>query len=370
MVQAPDQSTSELLDGTRLRLARQFSGKTLTELGKQGAVSATYISKLERGLRQPDPETLAGLADVLGFHPDFFAPRAGGRAGIECNFRRRSTTTKTVQDREEARAWFLTELVDELVQDVELEPHRVPYHPARALADCELIAERLRRDIGIGVDAPIDNMVDLLEHLGVVVTRLEGTGLKVDAYSWMRGRGVVILSADKKSPTRSRFDAAHELGHLIAHRDQRTASYEMRELQADAFASALLMPRAAFVREFPRSLEWPELFAMKVRWGASLFAMIRRARDLSVIGAAAYLRLVKTMSGWGWKRGEPHETQAEEPHMIAAALELVDQRDLVRRLGWTGPVFRAVTGQELPEPPRGPGVIDINRVRQRSREVT
>ncbi|MBK8210507.1 MAG: ImmA/IrrE family metallo-endopeptidase [Rhodospirillales bacterium] len=41
----------------------------------------------------------------------------------------------------------------------------------------------------------------------------------VSAFSfWEGGHPFIFLGADKQSAARSRFDAAHELGHLILHR--------------------------------------------------------------------------------------------------------------------------------------------------------
>jgi len=50
-----------------------------------------------------------------------------------------------------------------------------------------------------------------------------------------------VLASDKGDAAVSRFDAAHELGHLIMHHDAEPGDLYM-ERQADAFAAAFLMP--------------------------------------------------------------------------------------------------------------------------------
>jgi Zn-dependent peptidase ImmA (M78 family) len=54
----------------------------------------------------------------------------------------------------------------------------------------------------------------------LVVIRLPLDTADVDAFSLpFHDRPVVVLGTDKNDRARSRFDAAHELGHLVAHGD-------------------------------------------------------------------------------------------------------------------------------------------------------
>ena len=65
-------------------------------------------------------------------------------------------------------------------------------------------------------------MTLLLENHGVVASRFELESDKLDSFSlWdsRTHRPLLILGADKQSAVRSRYDAAHELGHLIVHRN-------------------------------------------------------------------------------------------------------------------------------------------------------
>src|SRR5258708_40375904 len=91
----------------------------------------------------------------------------------------------------------------------------------------------------------------VLEHAGVIVTRLDEAS-KLDAFS-RKGRAggvtVVVLNTAKGSTSRTRFDMAHELGHLVMH-SKPTLELADREKQADRFAAAFLLPRRGFAREF------------------------------------------------------------------------------------------------------------------------
>ena len=82
----------------------------------------------------------------------------------------------------------------------------------------EHIAESVREQFGLGL-GPISNVVRTMEKFGVVVCRLEMKDEKVEALSvWSGAKPFVFLASDKASGARARFDAAHELGHLVLRR--------------------------------------------------------------------------------------------------------------------------------------------------------
>lgn len=103
--------------------------------------------------------------------------------------------------------------------------------------------------MGLG-EAPIANMVHLLETKGVRVFSLVEDCHELDAFStWLDGTPFVFLNT-RKSAERSRMDAAHELGHLVLHRVGRPQGKEAEE-EATRFGAAFLMPRAS-----PTATRW------------------------------------------------------------------------------------------------------------------
>lgn len=131
------------------------------------------------------------------------------------------------------------------------------------------------------------------------------------------------------------------------------------EGEAHRFASAFLIPRSAFAREFPRSrriLDWNALFTMKLRWKVSVRAIARRAFDLGLIDAAQYRRaniqLVKT----GQAKAERYEERiaVEKPELLRAAIRWVSNRDvivlhhLLANLGMSPELFTRPTGARMP----------------------
>jgi len=78
----------------------------------------------------------------------------------------------------------------------------------------EEAAVTLRRLWGLG-NAPIPNMIHLLESKGIRVFSLAEETREVDAFcTWYESKPFTFLNTIK-SAERSRFEAAHELGHLM-----------------------------------------------------------------------------------------------------------------------------------------------------------
>ena len=87
----------------------------------------------------------------------------------------------------------------------------------------------------------------------------------------------------------------------------------------------MLLPPDEIRESFPRRgdrLDWDGLVELKQKWGASIQAMIVRAKDLGIIGAATYRWAFVHINQRGWKRQEPGEPdKAEAP---TALKQLVD----------------------------------------------
>ena len=95
-----------------------------------------------------------------------------------------------------------------------------------------------------------------------------------------------------KSAESSRFDAAHELAHLVLHQDGSVAG-RLAEDQANRFASAFLMPRADVLSVLPRVQHLQQLIDKKSRWRVSLAALNYRQRVHHIDAASTPFVLIK-----------------------------------------------------------------------------
>lgn len=222
--------------------------------------------------------------------------------------------------REQALAYgeLCLELVDLVSAYVDLPPVLLPdlELPEELSDDAIAEAAAVTRQAW-GIDAgPVPSVVQVIEANGVVALRLpEGTDMKVDAFSTYTGqRPLVFLSPVKDDKARSRFDAAHELGHLIIHPDTEPGS-KLVENQAHAFASAFLMPEDEIIGDLPRKIDWPVFHELKRHWGVSLRALVYRARALGRLSEASYRRANQQLSMWGNPEPGPLGP-AESPQLL------------------------------------------------------
>ena len=189
----------------------------------------------------------------------------------------------------------------------------------------ERVAAQVRTHWGLGA-GPIVDMTVELERRGAVVVRLE-LAEHVDAFSWAKAdRPVVILGSDKGKRDRSRFDAAHELAHLVMHAYRPDPANRDLERQAHRFAGAFLLPSEQLIAEWmPGRISWAYLLTLKQRWQVSLAALLYRARDLELITKTAYESAIKYSSRRGWRRDEPgHLGPPERPQLLTRAVEALD----------------------------------------------
>lgn len=341
--------------GAKLRLARSFNAMSQAELAGRLEVSGAYISQVESGAKQPSATMLDAISDVLGFEKGFFfEPLVNEFRDDECHFRKRMTTPAGVRNRMLAHGTLFARVVAYLDNELELPVPSVPEIRASTDEAIERAADQCRLQWDLGRDLPIVNMVRVLENAGVVVTNFHADAEKIDAFSRHGPRPIVVLTTDKDSASRSVFDTAHECGHLVMHTGMETGSAE-RESEADRFASAFLLPRAGFVREFPRSsrLDWTALFAMKRRWHVSVAAIVRRARDLRLIDGELYQRAYRYIYARGWHKGEPEEFDRDPPELLQEAFTALEEvtgetpRDVARALHLRAATFERVTGIQL-----------------------
>jgi Zn-dependent peptidase ImmA (M78 family) len=201
---------------------------------------------------------------------------------------------------------------------------QIPRHPANestSLHEVDSIAQDVREAWGLGRQ-PIADVLREIERHGATAARL-ALADNVDAFSWPGyGRPIVILGVNKQNRIRSRFDAAHELGHLVMHRDHPRPADPILERQAHRFASAFLLPAACLRHEWPAGrIDWRALMEVKRRWQISLAALLYRARQDKLITETSYASATRYIARAGWRMTEPgDEGLPERPRMLEEAV--------------------------------------------------
>lgn len=352
-------STTFPFNSEQLKLARLAAGLSFADVGSILGVTRQYASKLENDAI-PSIAQLKLLADALGVDTSFFnKTRSKVLETEQCHFRSVRSSTQKLKKMIVAQVEVLNShifsLIDDIVDFPAINIYEAEDHEYNSVKDIEVLAEKVRRQLGLGL-GPVSHVIKLLESLGCIVVNLADADEKIDAFSTFTGRPIVVRNTQKLSPGRLRFDFAHELGHLIMHQGIETGC-RTTEQQANNFASAFLMPRSAFASEFPMVrgayLNWDSLVQLKVRWGVSLKAIIYRAKALGLLSPekakSAYIYLSKN----GYTKNERGDDLMliEQPTMLQNAIGLLDihtVNSIVKESGLNRNMFMTKFNLRLP----------------------
>lgn len=324
----------------RLEQALAARGFSAVELAARIEVTSTTISRWRNRAQIPSGEMLDRLAAELRVSPEWLTRPV--HAGISSPYFRGSIAQmKADRALLNARTNWLDEISLQLEEYVDYPQLDIPFKRYAKLneitdADIEEAADECRDHWGLK-NAPIADVLLLLENAGVILSREETGTPRIEGLSaWSaNGRPLVLLCADKGNAYRSRFDAAHELGHLVLHRfieaPTSAATHKQMEQQAHRFAGAFLLPSKGFAAEVASPVTLQGLLFLKKRWGVSVAAMIMRLLALGVIGESDYLRLIKHRSAkWGNKR-EPNDDdrEPEKARLLKRTVELLSSEGIV-----------------------------------------
>jgi Zn-dependent peptidase ImmA (M78 family)/DNA-binding XRE family transcriptional regulator len=322
----PEGSPAPTFEPSRLTVARQRRGLSKTELAEQVQLTPRSISAFEAGEAPPSPESVAAISAALRFpEPFFFGEPVDFSAIGAASFR--SLKSATAWERHAARASgaLAIDIARWLRERFEFPTGELPN-----LGDLEpeAAAITLRQLWGLG-NVPAPNMVHLLESRGIHVFSLAPDCRTIDAFStWIDGLPHVFLNT-LKSAEHGRYDAAHELGHLVMHRHGEPSG-RVAESDANAFASAFLMPKDAMIPIAPRLPTVDVLRKLKVRWRVSVSALAYRFHALKLSTEWQYRMTCIEISRRNYRTHEPDGVARETSQAIDKALEQLRSEGLNR----------------------------------------
>ena len=326
--------SNKSFNGERLKAARIYRNKTITELAEVAGVTKQAISQFENGKATPSFETLLRITSALEFPKEYFYETDKADINIGTTYFR---ALLTVNKKDRLSQIEKTKTVAKLYHFLEgyIEFPQLNLPSFDSYNDMEQFASQVRKYWGLG-NEPITNMVRLLEKNGLIITSFSTDGKGIDAFSQRQqingtDHFFIVLGDDKNSATRRQFDAAHELGHILLHDwsvDLELLSREefrQQESEANQFAAAFLLPKEAFIADllYPRTLEF--YVELKKKWKTSITAMIIRAYQLKAINNNQYQYLMRQVSKNGWRAKEPLDNiiQVSKPTVLKRAIEML-----------------------------------------------
>ena len=349
------------------RLSQILAARRLTQvqLASMVDVSPATVSKWRAGAQSPERDALERLASVVNVTPEWFTRAPGASLSFPL-FRSNASAHVAARAMLEARLEWAQDVATALMEYVDYPDVNLPsrdYTEPEQITneDIEKAACECRDLWRLGRSA-IQDLALAVEGAGVILVR-EETGVAqiegLSAWSEVLGRPLIFLSADKNNGYRSRFDLAHEVGHLILHRHiQRTtdnARHKMMEEQAHRFAGAFLLPAETFASEVRVPPTLDDLLLLKRRWGVSAAAIIMRLKALEMLDEDGALMLFKRRSArWGAK-SEPgdEDRRPEQPRLLRRTIDLLVEEKVMpldaipRHIGLAAGDVEALAG--LPE---------------------
>lgn len=289
-------------------------------------ITKQALSKYEQGLMKPSSENLLQLCRALEVKPDYFSRETTVRLE-NVEFRKlKKLASKDKESVKQRTVDFLEryyELEDLIGLDYDF-VNPIKDYTIKSNHDVESAAEKLRSEWKLGED-PIKNAIDLLEDHKIKVIELKSdlafNGLSTFVNS--RHPVIVLNSSLDNHVDRKRFTALHELGHLVLNKLDGFEE-KVRESYCHTFAAAMLMPASYLRRELGDNRQHillNELIYIKKEVGASIQAILYRAKELAIITPNYFKSFMTYLSSKGMRTNEPWKlTEKEEPHRFKQLL--------------------------------------------------
>jgi Zn-dependent peptidase ImmA (M78 family) len=356
-----------LLTPSRLLLARKRRGFTLSRLERATGISTRSLSAYENGHLQPITRSLETLASALQVPMSFLAASEVDEIPVGAiSFRALSKMTASQRDMARSAARIAIMINDWIEERFRLPSPDIPTLPGH---NPESAAERVRARWGLG-EAPIPNMIHVLEAHGVRVFSLAEECVEVDAFSfYWKGTPFVFLNT-MKSGERGRFDAAHECGHLVLDSEHAIPHGPEAEQHANRFASAFLMPQSSVIAQRLNNATVDRILAAKRVFSVSAMTLNKRLYELGLITDWGYRSNAVNLSRLGYRSTEVDGISRESSQLLTKVFtslraDGVNSAVIAKDLSLSvdelnkhvfGLVLTALRGGSTPSSPSRPGL--------------
>lgn len=349
------------LIGGRVREARERLGLSQEQLAAAVELPRTALSAVEHGKRQVSTAELLRFAAALSRPFDFFLRDPEPELSFQPLLRiapacddADAVAVRATLARFEDLCRGAAEL-EELNQLPRPELPR-PAVEATSARDAAALAEWARAQLALGQTVPAAQLRARLEERFGVMTFVLRSPSRLSGASFYHPRCGGCVLVIQATPGPMLFTLAHELAHLLSHRDTPTVEEDLfarspREQFANAFAAALLMPAAA-VRELlaavagsAKDLTPVEVSHCARHLGVSPSALLWRLQGLRLIGSGQREALLHARAPGQAPSGDVSLWPALPERLRFLAARAL-QRESVT-VGWLRELWRDEAGQPM-----------------------
>lgn len=335
----------------RLKVAKDLKGFSNKDLANLLSCTEVTISNYLNESKPSTPtfEQVVLLSEGMGLPFDFFYSSFDTKVKDEQIFFRSFSRIKA-QYRNSARAYseFAIQTQEFFDKKIANLPKFEGFDIDTLINDPEKTALSLRSHWNLGM-LPIKNIIGVLESHGIAVFRLPLEVKEVDAFSFYEdGRPFIFLNT-AKSAERMRFDACHELGHLVLHSDDKNlvlTDMKQKETEADLFSSSFLMPKDMFISNSPNNLTFQNMINYKHYWKVSLVALNYNLHKQGLLSDWKYRANTIEFSKNGYHTSEPEPIEREKPLLLNKILDILiekEGRNFYKSLDFGFSIFDEIT---------------------------
>lgn len=309
------ETNSAHISPSRITIARLRRGLTKAELAANLDIAPATLSRWED--EGPPPSRTESLIEqleaALGFTAGYFiseeleVPSTDStlfRAGSRATLRQKSVAVASGANASTLLAWLRRNFN---FPEPDL-PDFSGFTPSEAARHARTIWQ-------LG-DKPVPNSVQLAESLGIAVMGLPPAASAVDAFSMWDGEQPLIFLARRRTPEGTRFDLAHELGHLLLHSSDDPRNGAREEDEANQFAADFLIPPGIVHAHLRLHASLDDILRLKTALKVSAMAMLRAAYHHGKLSEREYHSHLTALSARGFRTDEPGSTLQYERSRI------------------------------------------------------
>jgi Zn-dependent peptidase ImmA (M78 family) len=289
-----------------LRIARQRQGLAQGEAARRLGVPQVTLSRYENGVSAPNDDFVRKASGLYDLPESFFRQpdtAFGAPVSVHPMWRKKHDVTAREMDAVVAELNLRAMHIRRLLQAVDHAPKRDI--PRLELDEYDGNVERvasLVRAHWLLPSGPIHNLTACAELAGCIIIHSDLSGSSISGVTVsIPGLPPIVLLSTEQPADRMRFTLAHELGHMVLHR---FPAPDM-EREANAFASALLMPADEIRIALSGRIDMRRLAALKPEWRVSMQGLLYRAQSLELIS--------KGEAAWLWRQFNMMRIKFREP---------------------------------------------------------
>jgi len=307
----------------QITFAREYRKLSQSELSsKIKGLSQSNLSKFEKGMGFLSDEVLERIIKYLNFPEDFFKQSICNTVE-NAHYRRKASVLKSERTYIDLSNKLIGYLIDQMSDSLVFPAFNFKFIDLEEGYTPVLAAQYIRRFLKLD-DRPVSDIISLLEKNGIFIVEIDEDVDVFDGVSFLTDNGIPVIIINKNfSNDHKRYTIAHELGHIIMHSSREFIFSEKRdkEKEANEFAGEFLMP-AEIIKNSLRYLRLSSLLELKRYWLTSMASIVKRAKNLGMIGDEKYKYFNIELSRKGYKKEEPLNVYIDKPTLFKEAYKI------------------------------------------------